>query len=189
MVLVSAALRIDDGRVWTPADLDELPDDVDWRRFEIVDGALIVSPQATPRHELIVAELMAMLRSSVPNGYRVIGAATMDLHPSYRIPDVTVLADRIFREDVHIVPPADFLLAVEVESPSSITEDRITKPAQYAAGGIGHYWRIETDPLRLNAYRLAGDVYAAAGSWAAGDVARIEQPFPVEIDVAALLPA
>jgi Uma2 family endonuclease len=37
----------------------------------------------------------------------------------------------------------------EVESPSSLTEDRVTKPAQYAAAGIRHYWRIETDRQRL----------------------------------------
>jgi Uma2 family endonuclease len=118
----------------------------------------------------------------------MIGAAMIDLHPSYRIPDVTVLADRVFRDDVHIVSPVDVLLAVEVESPSSVTEDRITKPAQYAAGGIAHYWRIETNPLRLNAYQLMGVVYAPTGSWTAGEIARIDRPFRVDIDVAALLP-
>jgi Uma2 family endonuclease len=185
---VSTALRIEDGRVWTFEDLDNLPDGVDWRRFEIVDGALVVSPQATPRHDLVVAELILACARSVPPGYRMIGSTTINLHPSYRVPDVTVLADRVFAADEKRVLPADVSLAVEIESPSSITTDRITKPAQYAAGGIPHYWRIETNPLRLNAYELVGDMYAATGSWAAGEIAQIDQTFPVEFDIAGLLP-
>jgi Uma2 family endonuclease len=47
---------------------------------------------------------------------------------------------RVYRHDSPLVAPADVLLAVEIESPSSLTADRITKPAQYAALGIAHYW-------------------------------------------------
>jgi Uma2 family endonuclease len=188
VVAMSSGLRLDDDRVWTPADLDELPEDVDWRRFEIVDGALVVSPHATPRHDLFVAELILALGPRVPDGYRVIASSMIDLSPSYRIPDVTVLADRVFREDLHIVIPADVLLAIEIESPSSITTDRVTKPAQYAAAGFEHFWRLETAPLRLHAYQLAGDAYTPSGSWSAEEVARIDEPFRVEIDLSALLP-
>jgi Uma2 family endonuclease len=188
VVDVSAALDIDDGRFWTFEDLEKLPDHVDWRRYEIVDGALVVSPAATPRHELAVIELAVALRSSMPTGFRVIGAAMIDLHPSYRIPDVTVLADRVFVSHRKQVAPADVLLAVEIESPSSVTEDRITKPAQYAAAGIPHYWRLETDPLRLTAYELADRIYSQLGTWTAGDIARLDRPFPIELDMAGLLP-
>jgi Uma2 family endonuclease len=186
---MSSGLRLDDDRVWTPADLEELPEDLDWRRCEIVDGVLVVSPHATPRHDLLVTELALRLHPHVPAGFRVLGSSMIDLDPSYRIPDVTVLAERVFREDVHTVKPADVLLAVEIESPSSITTDRITKPAQYAAGGIAHYWRLETKPLRLHAYRLSGGVYAPVGSWSTDEVARLDEPFPVEIDLGALLPS
>ncbi len=188
MVAMSSVLRLDDDRVWTPADLEQLPEDVDWRRFEIVDGVLVVSPHATPRHDLLVAELILALGPRVPNGYRVIASSMIDLHPSYRIPDVTVLAERVFREDAHVVAPVDVLLAVEIESPSSLTTDRITKPAQYAAARIAHYWRLETGPLRLHTYRLAGEVYSPNGTWSVGAVAHIEEPFRVAIDLSVLLP-
>jgi hypothetical protein len=36
---------------WTLADLQQLPDDIDWRRYEIVDEALVVSPSAGIDHE------------------------------------------------------------------------------------------------------------------------------------------
>ena len=185
---MSSVLQFDDDRVWTPADLEQLPEDIDWRRFEIVDGVLVVSPHATPRHDLAVAELIVALRPAVPGGYRVLGSAMIDLHPSYRVPDVTILAERVFRDDVHVVAPVEVLLAVQIESPSSITTDRITKPAQYAAAGIAHYWRLETAPLHLHTYRLDGDVYSPNGSWSAGEIAAVEEPFRVAVDLAALLP-
>jgi Uma2 family endonuclease len=188
VVDVPAASNVADGRFWTAADLDQLAEDADWRRFEIVDGALVVRAAGTPRHDLAVLELAVILRSSVPTGFRVIGAARIDLRPSHRIPDVTVLADPAFGVDLRRVAPADVLLAVEIESPGSVTDDRIAKPAQYAAAGIPFYWRLETDPVRLTAYELSTDGYAQIGTWGSGETARIAQPFPVEIDMAALLP-
>ena len=188
MVRMSSGLRLDDDRVWTVDDLDDLPEDLDWRRCEIVDGVLIVSPSALPLHERLVTRLAAGLLGAVPSGFDALGSVMIDLHPSYRIPDVTVIADRVYSQETGLVAPADVLLAVEIESPSSITTDRITKPAQYAAAGIQHYWRIETAPLRMNAYRLAGDLYAPAGSWGADEIACLTEPFPVDIDLAALLP-
>ncbi len=49
--------------------------------------------------------------------------------------------------------PGGVLLVVEVVSPSSLTLDRITKPAVYAEQGIPFYWRIEAEP-RLLCHRL-----------------------------------
>lgn len=42
--------------------------------------------------------------------------------------------------------PGGVLLVAEVVSPSSVTLDRITKPAVYAERGIPFYWRIEAEP-------------------------------------------
>jgi Uma2 family endonuclease len=148
-----------------------------------------VSPHPTLRHDLAVAELIVALRPVVPGGFPVLGSAMINLHPSYRVPDVAVLAERVFRDDVHIVQPADVLLAVEIESPSSLTTDRITKSAQYAAAGIAHYWRLETAPLRLHTYRPGDAGYTPNGSWSADEIAAIQEPFRVEIDLAELLPA
>ena len=65
--------------------------------------------------------------------------------------------------------------------------DRVVKPAKYAAAGVANYWRVETDPVSLTAYRLAGDVYAEVGTWRAGAVASLTDPFPVDIDLGTIL--
>jgi Uma2 family endonuclease len=81
---------------------------------------------------------------------------------------------------------------VEVVSPGSITTDRVTKPAQYAAAGIPAYWRVETDPdVSLTAYRLpeGSTVYAEIGTWTRGEIAHLTEPVVVDVPIGQLLPA
>jgi Uma2 family endonuclease len=78
------------------------------------------------------------------------------------------------------------LVAVEIESPGSHIEDRTTKPALYAQHGIPHYWRLELHPLQVTTYELGeGDAYREVGR---GGRLRVAEPFPVELDLAELLP-
>ncbi len=90
------------------------------------------------------------------------------------------------------IPPADVLLVVEVVSPSSVTTDRITKPAQYAAAGIPAYWRVEASAaVSLTAYTLppGSSVYAEVGTWSRGEVAHLTEPFAVDVPIDQLTPA
>lgn len=173
---------------WTFEDLQQIEDE-NWRRYEIMDGALVVSPGAAPRHELASARLLRTIASFVPEGYEALGALTVDLHPSYRIPDLVVVHSRVFDANRPRVDPRDVLLAVEVVSPSSVSTDRLVKPAQYAAAGIAAYWRVETDPISVTAYLLRDGVYAELGTWTPGQIAEIAEPFPVRITLADLVPS
>lgn len=172
--------------VWTIADLDAL-DVQDWWRYEIVDGALVVTPVAGANHELTGGDLRKILWDAMPQGITVVGPLGVDIAPTYLVPDL-VVAERAKLRNVQNLPPRDVLVAVEIVSPGSVTMDRIVKPAKYAAAGIPNYWRIEQSPLSLTAYRLAGDVYAEVGTWQAGDLAVLREPFPVEIEINQLAP-
>lgn len=182
-------------RFWTFDDLsaylDSLPDDVDWRCYEIDDGALVVSPPPLLGHGASEFRLGMLLGPACPADALVLGQVGVDLAPSYRIPDLVVVRRAGFRPTSRLARPGDVLLVVEVESPSSITRDRITKPAQYAAAGIPSYWRVETEPEpRLTAYRLepGAAVFRQLGTWGPGATARLTDPFPVAIPVDDLLP-
>lgn len=179
------AIPVDRG--WTFEDLQQI-DDENWRRYEIVDGALVVSPYASPRHEFVGARLRRELDPYIPAGFELLGPLTVDLRPSYRIPDLLVLSKEAVLRNDPLIPPADLLLAVEVVSPSSVSTDRLVKPAQYAAAGIPAYWRVETDPVSLTAYALRDKVYIELGTWTPGQIAEIAEPFPVRITVADLVP-
>jgi Uma2 family endonuclease len=57
-------------------------------------------------------------------------------------------------------------LAVEVISPSTVTEDREYKKAVYARHGVAHYWLVDPDARTLEMYVLSGASYALASEFA-----------------------
>jgi Uma2 family endonuclease len=169
--------------VWTFEDVDAL-DVQDWWRYEIVDGGLVVSPSTGGDHGLAGEEVRAAICGALPPGAVVVGPMGVRMARSYLVPDLVVVQRERLR-GARTLAPADVMLAVEIVSPGSVTMDRVTKPAQYAAAGIAHFWRVETEPLSITAYSLApgAATYSEIGSWGAGETARIADPFPVEIEV------
>jgi len=158
-------------------------------KLELVDGRLEVSPPARWEHARIASRLVELLHSSLTDEYLVGAEFGIRFDESdYRQPDVAVV-----RRDVRPVgawlAPRDVVLAAEIVSESSLTTDRITKPAQYAAAGIGAYWRVEIHPeLELTAYALdpGASVYAELGAWSAGRTVVLERPFPISFEIDAL---
>ena len=152
--------------------------------YELVDGALLVTPPPQFGHVVIASELSHLLAGLVEPGW---GAATdpgvyFDLR-NYREPDVVVYRRSAIAKGR--LEPGDVLLAVEVMSPSSIATDRIAKPAQYAAAGIAHYWRIEQDPLVLIAHEVVGGVYRETGRYT--DDVVLTEPLAVSFRLGDLL--
>lgn len=183
---------LDIQRDWTFEELQQaLPEDADWRRYEIVDGALVVSPSADIDHEFVIDQIRRILRRQLPSDLWVGGPVTVDLHPSYRIPDLVVVPRELLGERRTLIVPSELLLAVEVVSPGSRTTDRVTKPAQYAAAGIRAFWRVERDPaVQLSACLLEDDasVYTELGTWSAGQVAEIDEPLRLRVEIDELIP-
>lgn len=105
-------------------------------------------------------------------------------HEGWTISDLDDLPDDGLRYEL---PAGDVLLAVEVMSPSSVTDDRLTKPAQYARAGIGHYWRLERqDQPVLVTHELAGEAYRETGRFT--DQVAIERPARLRFGLGELFP-
>lgn len=142
-------------------------------RYELVDGALLVTPPPELPHSVIANRLARRLAAVLSDDWEVVTdpGVYFDLR-NYREPDVVVFTREALRRGR--LGPADVLLAVEVMSPSSVATDRVAKPAQYAAAGLAHFWRIEQDPLVLITHDLQGEVYRESGRF--DDIAELEVP-------------
>jgi Uma2 family endonuclease len=173
---------------WTIADVDALPDR-DGVRYELVDGVPHVMTPARGRHQTATRRVANALEATAPPGWAVFEGVGVVLAPDQRpIPDVVVLRDTDLGSDQFNFPVAVVVVAVEVVSPSTRSDDRFRKPALYAQAGIPCYLRVELDPLHVVAYRLGTDgVYEEAGRAEPGEVLELTDPFPIRIDPAALV--
>lgn len=173
---------------WTVADVDALPDR-DGVRYELVDGVPHVMTPARGRHQTASRRVANVPESTAPSGWAVFGGVGVVLAPDQRpIPDVVVLRDTDLDADLFNFPVDVVMVAVEIVSPSTRSDDRFRKPALYAQAGIPCYLRVALDPLHVVAYRLGADgVYEEAGRAEPGEVLKLTEPFPITIDPAALV--
>jgi Uma2 family endonuclease len=146
------------GRPFTRADLARMPDD--GRRYEIIDGVLIVSAAPGRVHQRAAFELAVVLRAACPREYEVmIAPFAVGLAVDTEIqPDVLVaLRDKLTDKDL----PAPPELAVEVLSPSTRMIDLNSKRERFERAGTPSFWVV--DPLarpaqtRLIAWELGDD--------------------------------
>jgi len=175
---------------FTVDDLAEMPND--GRRYELLDGVLLVSPSPRWAHQEVLRALTSLLHAALPPELRVVPAPfewRHGLHTALQ-PDILVTRyDALVAvpDSTHLEEPP--LLAVEVLSPSSRRIDRFSKMAAYEDAGVVSYWLIEPDPREpsLTALELSGGRYTRVArvvgeeTWTAG------QPFPITIRPAELV--
>jgi Uma2 family endonuclease len=168
------------GEPFTVEDLDRMPDD--GRRYELIDGMLIVSPAPNLGHQRVVAVLVSLLEQACPEstvifpnvGVRIAVASALE-------PDV-VVAGVGDVAGVRLTRPP--LLVAEVLSPYSVLRDLNLKKAAYERFAIPSYWVIDPDVDRpaLHAFELgSGGAYAEVAHVTGAETFRATRPFSVEI--------
>jgi Uma2 family endonuclease len=169
---------------FTRADLDAMPDD--GRRYELVDGALLVTPAPGSRHQGMVVELIALLHSACPPNLRVFTAPY----------DVTLAEDTVVQPDVLVTRRADVqerglftapALAVEVLSPSTRLVDLELKRARYEQAGVASYWVVDPVALTLTAWRMQDGGFVLVAEVGGDETFSTTEPFPVEVSPARLV--
>ena len=167
---------------WRFDALDALPDD--GRRYEVVDGLLVVSPPSSYWHQAVSAALLRQLSVQATPDWHVLLELGLPLGTDGRVPDLSVVSTRApLRPGAPLPGPELVGLVVEVVSPSSRKTDRFAKPGEYAEAGIPLFWRVETEPeLLLVAYRLSGEAYEQVA--VVSDVGPAPAPWgPAEVDL------
>ena len=116
----------------------------DGRRYELIDGELLVSPATGLRHQTVGLRLCRLLDDACPDELYVLAAPfAVQTDVSNEVqPDVLVTR---FDELTDKNLPAAPVLAVEVLSPSGRLIDLNLKRAAYQRMGTPSYWVLDPD--------------------------------------------
>ena len=150
---------------WTYEDYAALS--ADGRRYEIVNGVLVMAPVPTPEHQDIVGEIYVALRAYVKLaglGRVFMGPLDVQLSPENTFqPDLVVLLnahlERVAEKKISGAPD----LAVEIASPSTAAYDRLTKYEKYAQAGITEYWIVKPTRRTVEVLVLERGEYRSLG--------------------------
>jgi Uma2 family endonuclease len=170
----------------TYEDYLHLPED--GKRHELIDGDHCVTPSPTPRHQLVLANLVGMLHAYLrehPLGRIYPAPLDVVLSDTDVVqPDLLFLAggrqDLVTEKNLRGAP--DFV--VEVLSDSTRRTDEITKRHLYERHGVREYWIIDPVLETVKVYRLTEDGFRreAELSTEAGD--RLTTPLLPGLSVA-----
>lgn len=167
------------GQPFTTDELDRMPDD--GRRYELLDGVLVVSPRPGTIHQVVATRLAAALLTACPEDMFVISEPAVQLSRTTEFdPGIAVARQRDVGGAKLTAPP---LLAVEVRSPSTALIGLTRRKAAYAAFGVTSYWIVVPDTGRpeLSAFELTGGRYERAGHVTGDEVFSTARPFPVDV--------
>ena len=179
MAVMTASTWLPRGRAFTVGDLNALPDD--GNRYELIDGALIVTPSPRPRHQIVSMNLSALLHRLCPPHLRVLTApldVRLDEDTTVQ-PDVLVTRRSDLTESHLPVAP---VLAVEILSPSTRTIDLHSKRDRLRRAGCPSYWVIDPDDGHLTAWDLDDQgQYIQVADLSADETWTATRPFPVTV--------
>ena len=173
------------GRELDFEDLYTTPDD--GNRYEILDGALVMTPAPSTDHQHVLMRLCILLDAPA----RRRGMVVLPAPTAWRIgpgqvpePDVIVATRDVITRRAVEGPPA---LAVEILSASGRPRDLYEKRRIYAEGGAAWYWIVDPDVPSLTVLRLQGDAYEEAAHVAGSDAHEATEPFALRIVPADLI--
>ena len=157
--------------VLTYRDYEALP--ADGRRYELHDGALLVTAAPGIPHQRLVGRIFVLLRQHVEE----LGLGEVFVSPvDCVLSDTTVVQpDLVYLEAAWSSrastrgiegPPT---LAVEIVSRSTAQVDRGAKLQLYARHGIAHYWIVDPEARSIEAYILTERSYQIATCLAGSD--------------------
>ena len=164
---------------WTVDDLDDFPEGTG-RRYELIDGALLVSAEPSLQHQRVSLVVARLLQDACPADLEVFLPIDVRLSPSRQVaPDVTVVR----RQDASGRRLAGVpLLVVEVQSPSTRAVDLTLKRHVLAEAGVPSYWLVEPDDLVLTVLELRDGDYVEV--FRGREPYDATAPFPVRVSLA-----
>ncbi len=173
-------------RPFTVDDLERMPDD--GRRYELIDGELLVSPAPGWPHQEAALALYRELHAACPRELRVLAAPFAVRTDSFNELQPDVLVAR-YADLTDCGLPKAPLLAAEVISPTSRLRDGSLKKAAYARLGVESFWLVDPDPAdpAVTAFELRAGSYREIATVSGAEPWTASRPFAVSIVPAELV--
>jgi Uma2 family endonuclease len=160
---------------FTYEDYKSLPED-SGKRYELVDGDLLMVPAPTTRHQLVSVNVLLLLQSFVrAHGLGTILHAPVDLVFTRESERDVLQPDIVFisRARAAILQPAEIQgapdLVVEILSPSTEDRDRGFKRRLYGRYGVLEYWIVDPAGETVEVIRARDDQFNTASTYGMGD--------------------
>ncbi|MFF7726477.1 Uma2 family endonuclease [Streptomyces sp. NPDC008001] len=179
------------GGGWTWDQVQGLILPFDW---ELLGGKIVVRGASKWWHNLVRDELYYRLRGAKPRNLVINSEQSVFFNENnVPRPDIVIFERQGLDVDQDCIPVENVVLAVEVVSPGSRTEDRFLKPAMYAQAGIGYFWRVERGEGNVPEvhecwrHKEAGFYVPSPDRPTHVGTFKTDVPFPVEIDLRSLI--
>jgi Uma2 family endonuclease len=171
----------------TYEDLLKAPDSV---VAEIIDGDLVTSPRPTLTHAAAASALSDELGPPFkrgrggPGGWIILFEPELHLAGQILVPDLGGWR----RERMPELPDAAFSdlapdWVCEILSPATAALDRTRKMHHYARVGVSHLWLVDPGPRTLEIFRLDGQGWRLAASFAGDGKVRAEPFDAIEVEL------
>ena len=155
---------------FTYQDYINTPDD---KRYELIDGELILAPAPRRDHQTVEVRLGSRLHLFVDeNELGVVYFAPRDVvfsDTNIVQPDLLFISN----ERMHIDTEAEVWggpdLVVEILSPSTEARDRTVKRALYARHGVNEYWIVDPDARTIAVQFLGEQGFEPVATYGEGD--------------------
>src|SRR5262249_319568 len=139
-------------------DLEALGESLDGKRYELIEGALYVTPSPTTIHQRILRNLLVALHPFVKqHGLGEVFSAPTDVifcEETVLIPDLLFVSkrnsERISTRGIEGAPD----LVVEILSPKTASRDLEIKKETYPQHGVSEYWVVDPDAQTVERFEL-----------------------------------
>jgi Uma2 family endonuclease len=152
--MVADALR------WTTRDLQAMPDDGGWKRYEIIDGELFVTRAPHFRHQSVAGKLQVRLQlwSEATGLGEAVQVPGLVFTPNDAvIPDLIWASQSCLQtgldESGHFTTAPELVVEILSAGEQNQQRDREVKLKLYSRFGVQEYWIIDWQRQSLEVYR------------------------------------
>ncbi len=156
---------------FTYEDYKSLPEG-DPKRYELLEGELVVVPSPGERHQSLVLELAIILSKLVKesgSGKVLIAPLDVVLGENVVQPDIIFISNERFsiRTGGEIRGAPD--LVIEILSPGTAARDRGIKKRIYARHGVREFWTVDPDKETIEVAKLGKAGFETSAIYQKGD--------------------